>query len=176
VKGEQMKQFIYIVLVIGLVFIGYANAKDTIYKIDYFSIAIPDNMKIDDKSSDSVQLVFIDDPGLKKGVISILAGKREEAGTPDSQWARVRSLTVSGKKVLYEKETNFAGLKWKVIAVSGMTDIYEMKDVVYFSVGNNAVYMLHYRCLPDKCKAMEIAVDKIISSYRLQAIVKQPDK
>jgi hypothetical protein len=85
-------------------------------------------------------------------------------------------LTVRDKKVLYEKETNFAGLKWKVIAVSGMTDIYEMKDVVYFSVGNNAVYMLHYRCIQDNCKAMEIAVDKIISSYRLQAAVKQPDK
>ena len=158
-----MKQFIYLVLVIGLVFIGYAHAKDPIYKNDYISIAIPDNMKIDDKSPDSVQLAFVED-------------KREETGTPDSQWARVRSLTVSGKKVLYEKETNFAGLKWNVIAVSGKTDIYEMKDVVYFSVGNNAVYMLHYRCLLEKCEAMEIAVDKIISSYRLQATVKQPDK
>jgi hypothetical protein len=167
-----MKQLIYIVLVIGLVFIGYAHAKDPIYKTDYFSIAIPDNMKIDDKSSDSVQLTFTDDPDLKKGVISILAGKREEAGAPDSQWAKVRSMTASGKKILYEKVTDFAGLKWKVIAVSGMTDTYEMKDVVYFSVGKNAVYMLHYRCLPDKCKAMEIAVDKIISSYRLQATAK----
>ena len=171
-----MKQIIYIVLVISLVFTGYAHAKDPIYKTDYFSIAIPDNMKIDHKSSDSVQLAFIDDPGLKKGVISILAVKREEADTPDSQWARVRSLTASGKKVLYEKETNFAGLKWKVIAVTGMTDEYEMKDVVYFSAGDNAVYMLHYRCLPDNCNAMEIAVDKLISSYRLQATIKQPDK
>jgi len=171
-----MKQFIYIVLVIGLVFNGYAHANDPIYKTDYFSIAIPDNMKIDHKSSNSVQLAFIDDPDLKKGVISILAVKKEEAVTPDSYWARVRSLTVSGKKVLYEKETNFAGLKWKVIAVSGMTGIYEMKDVVYLSVGNNAVYMLHPRCQLDKCKAMEIAVDKIIGSYRLQATAKQPDK
>jgi len=133
-------------------------------------------MRIDDKSSDSVQLAFIDDPELKKGVISILAGKSEEPGTLDSQWARVRSLTVSGKKVLYEKETKFAGLKWKLIAVSGMTGANEIQDVVYYSVGNNVIYMLHYRCPPDKCKAMEIAVEKIISSYRLQAAVKQPGK
>lgn len=171
-----MKQIVYIVLVISLVFIEYAHAKDPIFKTDYFSITIPDNMKIDDKSPDSVQLAFIDDPDLKKGVISILASKREETGAPDSQWAEVRSLTVSGKKVLYEKETNFAGLKWKVIAVSGMTGVYEMQDVVYYSAGNNVAYMLHYRCLTDKCKAMEIAVDKIISSYRLQATVKHPDK
>ena len=171
-----MKQFIYIVLVIGLVFIGYAHAKDPIYKTDYFSIAIPDNMKIDDKSSDSVQLNFIDDPDLKKGVISILAGKSEEPGTLDSQWARVKSATVNGKKVLYEKETKFAGLKWKVIAVSGKTGVIEVQDVVYYSVGNNVIHMLHYRCPTDNCKAMEIAVEKIISSYRLQATVKQPDK
>ena len=171
-----MKKFVYIVLVISIVLIEYAHAKDSVFKTDLFSIAIPDNMKIDDKSSDSVQLTFIDDPDLKKGVISILAGKSEEPGTLDSQWARVRSLTVSGKKVSYEKETKFAGLKWKVIAVSGEKGVIEVQDVVYYSVGNNAVYMLHYRCPPDKCKAMEIAVDKIISSYRLQATVKQPDK
>ena len=171
-----MKQFVYIVLVISIVFTGYAYAKDSIFKTDLFSIAIPDDMKIDDKSSDSVQLTFTDDHDLKKGVISILAGKSEEPGTLDSQWARVRSLTVSGKKVLYEKETIFAGLTWKVIAVSGKTGGIEVQDVVYYSVGNNAVYMLHYRCPTDKCKAMEIAVDNIISSYRLQVTVKQPDK
>jgi len=171
-----MKKFVYIVLVISIVFTGYAHAKDSIFKTDLFSIAIPDNMKIDVKSSDSVQLIFIDDPELKKGVISILAGKSEEPGTLDSQWARVRSLTAKGKKVLYEKETKFAGLKWKVIAVSGKTGEIEVQDVVYYSVGNNAVYMLHYRCPTDKCKAMEISAEKIISSYRLQATVKQLNK
>jgi hypothetical protein len=175
-KGEQMKQFVYIVMVISIFFIGYAHAKDLIFKTDLFSLAIPDNMTTDVKSSDSVQLIFIDDPDLKKGVISILAGKSEESGTLDSQWARVRSLTAKDKKVLYEKETNFAGLKWKVIAVSGKIDVIEVQDVVYYSVGNNAVYMLHYRCPTDNCKAMEIAVEKIISSYRLQANVKQPEK
>ena len=171
-----MKLFIYIVLVISLVFSEYAHAKDLIYKTDLFSIAIPDNMKIDDKTPDSVQLAFSDDPGLEKGVISILAGKREETVTPDSQWARVRSQIAGGKTILYEKETNFAGLKWKVIAASGKTDGYEMKDVVYFSAGDHAVSMLHYRCPTDNCKAMDIAVDKIIGTYRLQATVKQPDK
>ena len=98
--------------------------KILLYKTDLFSIVIPDNMKIDDKSPDSVQLTFIDDPDLKKGVISILAGKSEEPGTLDSQWLRVKSSTANGKKILYEKETKFAGLKWKVIAVSGKKDIY----------------------------------------------------
>jgi hypothetical protein len=168
-----MKKFVYIVLVISIVFTGYAHAKDSIFKTDLFSLAIPDNMKIDVKRPDSVQLIFIDDPELKKGVISILAGKSEEPGTLDSQWARVRSLTAKGKKVLYEKETNFAGLKWKVLAVSGMIDIVEVQDGVYYSVGNDAVYMLHYRCPTDQCKAMETAVEKIISSYRVQAAAKQ---
>ena len=171
-----MKQFVYIMIVISLCFIGYAHAKDLNFKADLFSIAIPDNMTIDVKSSDSVQLIFIDDPELKKGVISILADKSEEPGTLDSQWARVKSSTANGKKVLYEKEIKFAGLKWKVIAVSGKTGVIEVQDVVYYSVGNNVIHMLHYRCPTDKCKAMEIAVEKIISSYRLQATVKQPEK
>jgi len=162
-----MKKFIIVFLIINIVFIEYSYANDSVFKAVHFSIAIPDNMLIEEKSIDSISLNFIGDIELRNGTISILARQSGNVGTLDSQWEKVRAVTVGGKKVLYEKDGNFAGLYWRVIAVSGMTEGFEIKDVEYYSVANNTIYMLHYHCQLDNCKSVEVATDKIIKSYQV---------
>ncbi len=90
-------------------------------------------MAIDEQSDDNIALIFKDDEDLENGTLSVSSKESDHLLDFSTAWSKIRSVTVSGKKVLYEGKKTVGGLNWKVFAVAGATGQCEIKDVLYYS-------------------------------------------
>ena len=162
----MMKILINIFLFFILASSSYAN--DNVFIAKDFSIVVPEEMTIDEKSNDEISLVFKGDEDLENGILSVISKPCSNITSFDTAWPKIRSANISGKQILFEKEDAFSGLKWKVLAVSGESANCIIQDVLYFSFDKNIQYMLHYHCSPENCEIMKVAFGKIIDSFKMQ--------
>ena len=159
-----MRVFLY--AAVWLLLANVAIAKDENYNADHFSITIPQDMTSDEREADLISLVFKgDEDKLQKGTLSVSARKSPKLGDFATGWSRLRTATIGNRKVLYEREENASGLKWKVLAVISKAGC-EIQDVLYYSRSNDVAYSLHYHCHPDNCGAIAGAFSKILASFK----------
>jgi hypothetical protein len=59
-------------------------------------------MAIDEQSDDNIALIFKDDEDLENGTLSVSSKESDHLLDFSTAWSKIRSVTVSGKKVLYE--------------------------------------------------------------------------
>ena len=161
-----MKIFSYILMIFTIASSAYAN--DNAITLKHFSVTIPEGMVIDEQSDDKVAFIFSGDEDLENGTLSVSSKESDHLLNFSSSWLKIRAATLSGKKVLYEEEKTFGGLTWKVIAVTGTTGQCEIKNVLYYSIGNNIQYMLHYHCNLENFDALKRAIDAIIVSFKTE--------
>ena len=162
-----MKVFSYILMIFAIASTAYAN--DNIIVLRHFSIAIPEGMAIDFQSNDKIAFIFNGGEDLEDGTLSVSTKESDHLLDFSTAWSRIRTATVSGKKVLYEEDKTFGGLNWEVIAVEGTNDQCKIKDVLYYSTEMNVQYMLHYHCNSENCDVLKRAIDTIIVSFKMES-------
>jgi hypothetical protein len=145
---------------------NFAIAKEERFNAEHFAIIIPEGMTVDERGTDSIALVFEGDEELQNGTLSVSARESENPGTFEARWSRIRKLTIARKKVIFEREEEFSGLKWKVIAVCGKTGGCEIQDVLHYSFSEKVSYFMHYHCQPSNCGEIQNAFAKIQASFQ----------
>jgi hypothetical protein len=153
-----------VILCLSIICFSYAYADDIFYS-KLFSVKIPKEMIIDDKKQDSLSLVFLNDIDLMRGTLSISA-KKGKPGSLDNQWRKIEPILADNKTVVFERNVATAGLKWKTVGLIGKTGNYEIQDVIYYSVFNELIYMIHYHCPKTNCSEMESVFNKVLASFK----------